>query len=208
MCYATPVQPKIGTDKIIQRYTHSTWFFYALRKWFQRFTPAQPEIFAKISLYTTLAQPDFYYISKIWFQDSTPAQPENFVDHMVVHYTRKTWLSLHLYNLISGFYTCTTWNLFPYGKVTYFTLHSHILIFIAFAKHVFRGFFIPVVCMFSYIHMFRIYIMSKLSRCRDFAVKTKAKENNNRKKRRGQYSDRYWQGFTVYSMAFKQIKKK
>ena len=155
-----------------------------------------------------LAQPDFYYISKIWFQDSTPAQPENFVDHMVVHYTRKTWLSLHLYNLISGFYTCTTWNLFPYGKVTYFTLHSHILIFIAFAKHVFRGFFIPVVCMFSYIHMFRIYIMSKLSRCRDFAVKTKAKENNNRKKRRGQYSDRYWQGCTVYSMAFKQIKKK
>ena len=26
MCYATPVQPKIGTDKIIQRYTHSTLF--------------------------------------------------------------------------------------------------------------------------------------------------------------------------------------
>ena len=60
MCYATPVQPKIGTDKIIQR-----WFFYALRKWFQRFTPAQPEIFAKISLYTTLAQPDFYYIIRL-----------------------------------------------------------------------------------------------------------------------------------------------
>ena len=87
MCYATPVQHKIGTDKIIQRYTHSTWFFHAFRKWFQRFTSAQPEIFAKISLYTTLAQPDFYYISKIWFQDSTPAQPEIFVDDMVVHYT-------------------------------------------------------------------------------------------------------------------------
>ena len=84
MRYATPVQPKIGTDKIIQRYTHSTWFFYALRKWFQRFTPAQPEIFAKISLYITLAPTDFYYISKIWFQDSTPAQPEIFVDDMVV----------------------------------------------------------------------------------------------------------------------------
>ena len=35
MCYATPVQPKIGTDKIIQRYTHSTWFFHALRKFFR-----------------------------------------------------------------------------------------------------------------------------------------------------------------------------
>ena len=62
MCYAKPVQPKIGTDKIIQRYTR---FFYPLREWFQGFTPAQSEIFAKISLYTTLAQPDFYYISKI-----------------------------------------------------------------------------------------------------------------------------------------------
>ena len=73
MCYATPVQPKIGTDKIIQRYTYSAWFFFALRKWFQRFTSAQLEIFAKISLYTTHAQPDIYYISKIWFQDSTPS---------------------------------------------------------------------------------------------------------------------------------------
>ena len=83
MCYAAPVQPKIGIDKIIQRYIHLTWFFYTLRKWFQRFTPGQPEISAKISLYTTLAQPDFYYINKIWFQDSTPAQPEIFVDDMV-----------------------------------------------------------------------------------------------------------------------------
>ena len=121
MCYATPVQPKIGTDKIIQRYTHSTLFFYALRKLFQRFTPAQPEIFAKISLYTTLAQPDFHYISKIWFQDSTPAQPEIFVDDMVVHYTRTTWLSLHLCNLISRFYACTTWNLYLWDKVGFFS---------------------------------------------------------------------------------------
>ena len=180
MCYATPVQPKIGTDKIIQRYTHSTWFFYALRKWFQRFTPAQPEIFAKISLYTTLAQPDFYYISKIWFQDSTPAQPEIFVDDMVVHYTRTTWLSRHLYNLISGFYTCTTWNLYLYGKVTYFTLHSHTLIFITFAKHGFRGLFILIVCIFSYIYTcFVLIFMSKLSCCRLFMDrKLKRKKRN------------------------------
>ena len=163
MCYTTPVQPKIGTDKIIQSYTHSAWFFYGLRKWFQGFTSAQPEIFAKISLYTTLAQPDFYYISKIWFQDSTPAQPEIFVDDMVVHYTRTTWLSRHLYNLISGFYTCTTWNLYLYGKVTYFTLHSHTLIFITFAKHDFRGFFILVVCVFWHTYFVLIF-MSKLSR--------------------------------------------
>ena len=164
MCYATPVQHKIGTDKIIQRYTHSTWIFYTFRKWFQTFTPAQPEIFAKISLYTKLVQPDFSYISKIWFQDSTPAQPEIFGDDMVVHYTRTTWLSRHLYNLISGFYTCATWNLYLYGKVTYFTLHSHTLIFITFAKHDFRGFFILVMCFFSYVNIFRIYIVSKLSR--------------------------------------------
>ena len=119
MCYATPVQHKIGTDKIIQRYTHSTWIFYTFRKWFQTFTPAQPEIFAKISLYTKLVQPDFSYISKIWFQDSTPAQPE------------------------------------------IFGLHSHTLIFITFAKHDFRGFFILVVCRFSYIYIFRTYIYVK-----------------------------------------------
>ena len=82
MCYATLAQPKIATDKIIQRCTHSTWFFEAFRKWFQRFTPAQPEIFAKISLYTTVAQLDIHY------------------------------------NLILVFYTCTTWNLYLYGKVT------------------------------------------------------------------------------------------
>ena len=121
MCYAAP---NIGIDKIIQCYIHLTWFFYTLRKWFQMFTPGQPEISAKISLYTTLAQPDFYYISKIWFQDSTPAQPEIFVDDMVLHYTRTTWLSQHLHNLISGFYTCINWNLYLYDKVTHFTLHS------------------------------------------------------------------------------------
>ena len=156
MCYATPLQPKIGTDKIIKRYTYTVSFFYALRKWFLRFTLAQSETFAKISLWTTLTQPDFYDITKIWFQDSTPAQPEIFVDNMVVHYARTTRLSRHLYNLISGFYTCTTWNLYLYGKVTYFTLHSHTLIFITFAKHDLRGSFILVVCIISYI--FRTYI--------------------------------------------------
>ena len=153
MCYATPVQPKISIDKITQR-----WFFYALRKWFQRFTPAQPEILAKISLYTTLGQADFYYISKIWFQDSTPAQPEIFVDDMVVHYTHTTWLSLHLYNLISGFYTCTTWNLYLYRKLAHFTLHLHTLIFITFAEHDLRHFFILAVCVFSYIYAFLTYV--------------------------------------------------
>ena len=137
--------------------------------WFQRFTPAQPEIFAKISLYTTLAQPDFYYISKIWFQDSTPAQPEIFVDDMIVHYTRTTWLSLHLYNLISGFYTCTTWNFYLDGKVTYFTLHSHTLILFKFAKNDSCGFFILVcVCFLTYIYFVLIF-MSKLSHCRKLA---------------------------------------
>ena len=106
----------------------------------------------------SLAQTNFYYISKIWFQDSTPAQPEIFVDDMVVHYTPTTWLSRHLYNLISGFYTCTTWNLCLYGKVTYFTLHSHTLTFTPFAKHDFRGFFILVVCVFLHVHISHLYL--------------------------------------------------
>ena len=89
----------------------------------------------------------------------------NICEDIIVHYTRKTWLSRHLYNLISGFYTCTTWNLYLYGKVTYFTLHWHTLVFIKFAKHDCRGFFILVVFMLSYIYIFVFIFMSKLSRC-------------------------------------------
>ena len=127
MCYATPVQPKIGTDKISERCTHSTWFFYALRNDFRG-----------------------------WHL-------HNLTSLQRYHCT------LHSHNLafttfvqleISGLYTCTTWNLYLYGKVTYFTLHSHTLIFITFAKHDFCGFFILVVCMFSYI-----YIISYLYLC-------------------------------------------
>ena len=73
-------------------------------------------------------------------------------------YNRRTWLSLHLYNLILGFYTCTAWNFYLFGKVTYFTLHSHTLIFITFAKYDSCGFFILVVCMFSYTYIFRTCI--------------------------------------------------
>ena len=122
---------------------------------------SQPEIFAKISLYTTLAQPYFYYIRKIGFQNSTTAQPEIFVDNMLVQCTRTTWLLLHLYNVSSRFYTCVTWNLYLYGKVTYFTLHSHTLVFITFAKHYFRGF---VILFLTYTYSVLIF-MSKLSRC-------------------------------------------
>ena len=146
-----------------------------------------------MSLYTTLAQPDFYCISSIWSQDSTPAQSEIFVDNMIylssqkmisevytcttwnlckdviVHYTRTTWLSLHLYKLISGFYTCTTWNLYLYDKMTHFTLHSHTLIFITFAKYNFRGFFILVLCVCFLTNntniLYVLIFMSKLSCC-------------------------------------------
>ena len=98
MRYATPAQPKIGTDKILQLYTHS------LRKWFQRFTPRNLKSFLRyhctlhlhnltftilekldfrilqlhnlkslstICLYNALAQPDFYYICTTWVQGST-----------------------------------------------------------------------------------------------------------------------------------------
>ena len=73
------------------------------------------------------------------------------------------YLCLHSYNLISGFYTCTTWNLYLYGKMIYFTLHLHSLIFITFAKHDFWDFFILAVCVLCYIYIFHTY-MSKLSR--------------------------------------------
>ena len=131
---------------------------------FQRFTPAQPKIFAKISLYTTLAQPDFYYISKFDFKI------------LYLHNLKSLstiWLyttcSLHLYNLISGFYTCTTWTFWLNGKVTYFMLHSQTLILFKFAKNYFCGFFVlECVCFLTYTYFVLIF-MSKLSHCRKFA---------------------------------------
>ena len=38
-------------------------------------------------------------------------KPEIFVDNIIIHYNYTTWFSLYCYNLISEFYTCTTWNL-------------------------------------------------------------------------------------------------
>ena len=76
-----------------------------------------------------------------------------------VHYSCTTWLLLYSYNLISGFYTCTTWNLYLYGKMTYLTLHLHTLIFITFTKAWFPWLFHSCcVCMFCYIYIFCTYI--------------------------------------------------
>ena len=48
----------------------------------------------------------------------------------------------------------------------YFTLHSHALIFITFAKYDFPGFFILVVCLCFLLYTYFVLIfMSKLSRC-------------------------------------------
>ena len=156
MCCATHVQPKIGTDKIIQCFTHSTWFFTLSENDFRGLH--LDNLKSLLRWYTTLAQHDFYCISEIWFRDSAPAQPEIFVDDMVVHYIHTALLSRHLYNLVSGFCVWAAWNLYLYGKVAYFALRSHVLIFITFAKHGFRGFFILIACIFSCICIFRTYI--------------------------------------------------
>ena len=92
-----------------------------------------------VSFYTIISQTESHYIRTTWFQRFTPAQPEIFADNITVHYICTNWFSLYLYNLISRFYTCTIWNLYLYGKVTYFTLHLHTLIFITLLKHDFSG---------------------------------------------------------------------
>ena len=158
MCYTTPAQPKIFTNKIIQRCTHSIWFFKPSENDFKCLHLHNLKSLRRYHVHYTRTTWS-YDISTIWFQDSTPAQPEIFVDDMILHYTRTTWLSLHSYNLITGFYTCTTWNLYPYCKIIYFTLHSHTLIFITFAKYDFLGFFILVVCLcFVVCHISYLYL--------------------------------------------------
>ena len=152
MCYATPAQSKIFTEKLFNDTLIKSDFSQL-----NDFQGLHFQIFAKISLYTTLAQPDFYYISTIWFQDSTPAQHGIFVGNMIVHFIQTIWLSLNSYNLISGFYTCTIWNLYLCAKMAYFTLHLHSLIFGTFAKHGFRGFFI-LLCVYVFLHIHISYL--------------------------------------------------
>ena len=91
--------------------------------------------------FTTFVQLDF---------SSTPVQHEIFVDDVIVHHTRTTWIWLHSYNLISRFYTSTTWNLFLFGKMTYFTLHSHTLIFIT--PQTFLSFSF-LLCVYFFLHL-------------------------------------------------------
>ena len=56
----------------------------------------------------------------------------------------------------------------------YFTLHSHTLVFITFAKHDFCGFFILVVCACFLIYTYFVLIfMSKLSRCHFYLLMEK-----------------------------------
>ena len=74
-----------------------------------------------ISFYTTLAQLDSHYSHTTWFQGSTPVQPKIFAYNIIVHCTHTTWLTLHLYNLISKFYVWPTWNL---CLLFHCTLHS------------------------------------------------------------------------------------
>ena len=105
---------------------------------------------------SALAQPDVYYIRSIWFHSSTPAQPGIFVDDIIVHYTRTTWISLHSYNMISGFYTCTTWNLCLFGKMT-FSRYTRTLWFSLYTQ-IFLGLSFWLCVMFSYISIFRTHI--------------------------------------------------
>ena len=69
---------------------------------------------------------------------------------------------LHSYNVISGFYTFTTWNLHLFVKMTYFTLHLHTLIFLTLPN--FPGFFILGMCVcFLASPYFLLIFMFKLS---------------------------------------------
>ena len=66
---------------------------------------------------------------------------------------------LHSFNLISGFYTCTTWNLHLFGKMTYFTLHLHTQIFLRSPN--FPGFFILGMCVILHLHISYLYLCLK-----------------------------------------------
>ena len=117
MCYATPVQPKIGTDKIIQRYTHSTWFLYALRKWCQRLYNLKSlrryhcTLHSHNLTFTTSVKFDFRILhlhnlkslSTIWLY-TTLAQPD-------FHYICTTWFQGSTLAQPEIFISMVKWNI-------------------------------------------------------------------------------------------------
>ena len=146
MCYATTAQPKIVTDKIIQRYTHSIWFFKLTENDFKglhlrnlkslrryhgtlhlhnlTFTKLVQFAFRILHLHNLKSSPT------IWFY-TTLAQPD-------FHFIRTTWLrdSALAQPEIFIFMVKVKWYISRYTHTPCIT----------FAKHDFSGFFILVVC--------------------------------------------------------------
>ena len=160
MCYALPAQPEIVTNKIILRYTHSTWLLFRSQKMILEVCTCSTcnlcrqyhfTLHLNNLILTRFVQLDFkvLYLHKL--------KSFSTISLYTIH------ALLHSYILISGFYTCTTWNLHLFGKMTYFTLHLHTRIFLTSPN--FPGFFILGMCVcFLASPYFVLIFMFKLSR--------------------------------------------
>ena len=108
--------------------------------------------------FTTLVQLDFTFLQQHNLKSLSTVSI-----YINVHHARTTWILLHSYNLISGFYTCAASHLYLLDQMMCFTLHSHTLIFITTPR--FPCFFILVICAcFLTSPYFLLTFMSKLSR--------------------------------------------
>ena len=157
MCYTTPAQPKIFTNKIIQRCTHSTWIFKLSENDFKCLHLHNLKSLGRYHVHYTRTT-WLYDISTIWFQDSTPAQPEIFVDDMVFQYTRTTWLHYIRTTWLRSstpaqpeiFILIVKWYISRYTRTPWFSLHLQNMISLAFS-------FLLCVYVLLYV-IFRTYI--------------------------------------------------
>ena len=120
MCYGTPAQPEIIIEKIILRFTHSTWIVFSSQKIFDDniILHYNGTTWFSLHLYKLISR---FYTCTIW----------NICKDFILHYTRTTWLLLHPYNLISYYYTCTTSKCCRRYRCTF---HSHSLNFTTFLQ--------------------------------------------------------------------------
>ena len=130
--YTTLAQPKIITDNIILRFTHSTSFLLNLRKMISRiYTYTTLNLFQHYHstlksynlILTTIIQLDF----RIFYLHNLKFLPTIALFTILVQP-----LSLDQYKLIYVFYICATLNFYLYGNMTCFMLHSDFLIFMAY----------------------------------------------------------------------------
>ena len=131
MRYATPVQPKLLRTKLLNTTLIQPDFLSSQKMISEVYTCTNWNLCEDIILRCTRTARLLLRLVQFDFRVLHLHNLKSLSTIDCVHYTRTTWLFHYIRTTwFQGSNNCTTWNLYLYGKMTYFTLHSHNLIFI------------------------------------------------------------------------------